>query len=533
MLRSLLIVFLVLFSTTAHAEGTTRDAQAMLSRLGYQISVDGSWGPQSLRVIGQFYTDRGLTYDGTLSGNEFEDLSAAVEDLGATNAETHYVHPRANLVDYSRQYNFPQRTWPYVNLESYRSKFIQIYGKQSIWADATSRFLSTDCREEFFQYDAYRNINLGSNDVTSFNKTSKLTDCLGDIADAAHQDFIANGRNSQVLNLFFHSLVPAWVENNAFSAQGMRTASHDNTSAGYTFTIDKIAFVYTRYAAAWGVSAELDMKFRIWWDQISQHDAARIYQRGYEKCREFPGPGVKPDGMMSDECMNVGTDYASALAHMGMYYKDSDYINEAIFVAGASARRSTPEAFVLDAIRGSHGAGYAMMVAQKLDEIALILDDIDVNFYEMSFAKHGRTVRDIIEVTAREFIKPDRIFDYACPNEAWYRGESCYHQENYAYYRGEIAWQYSAKLRTVAGAVWNNPDYMPFIELINPRGHVNGYGHSEGTFNRLIQLRYFPPKNRYYENDPTPDDRNVFRVNLSSDQYIQLIVAGLEELLEK
>ena len=127
MLRSLLIVFLVLFSTTAHAEGTTRDAQAMLSRLGYQINVDGSWGPQSQRVIGQFYTDRGLTYDGTLSGNEFEDLSAAVEDLGATNAETHYVHPRANLVDYSRQYNFPQRTWPYVNLESYRSKFIQIY----------------------------------------------------------------------------------------------------------------------------------------------------------------------------------------------------------------------------------------------------------------------------------------------------------------------------------------------------------------------------------------------------------------------
>jgi len=526
MIRLLATAFFSLVATTAYAQGEAHDAQAMLSRLGYQISVDGSWGPQSQGLMGQFYTDRGLTYDGTLSENEFADLHAATADL------PEHVHPRARLVDYSPQYNFSQRSWPYVNLDSYRSKFIETYGMRSIWHNGISQVLSKDCRKEFIKYDIFQNINLGTNDVSGFDKTSKLTGCLGHLPDAAHQDFIANGRSSKVLNLFFQTLVPTWVENDAFSAKGMRSA-FDNTSAGYTFVIDRVAFVYTRYAAAWGVSEELDLKFRIWWDEISQNDAARIYQRGYEKCREFHGPGVRPDGMMTDECMNVGTDYASALAHMGMYYKDSDYINEAIFVAGASARRSSPEGFVLDAIRGSHGAGYAMMVAQKLDEIALILDDIDVNLYEISFANHGKTVRDIIEVTAREFIKPDRIFDYACPNEMWYRGESCYHQANYADNKGEIDWQYSHKLRTVAGAVWNNPDYMPFIELVNPRDHINGYVHSEGTFNRLIQLRYFPPKNRYYANDPTPQDRNVFRGNLNSARYIQMIVAGLEKQLDR
>ena len=70
--------FLALATAQAFAEGTSRDAQLMLSRLGYQISVDGNWGPQSQRVISQFYIDRGMVYDGTLSENEFEDLSAEI-----------------------------------------------------------------------------------------------------------------------------------------------------------------------------------------------------------------------------------------------------------------------------------------------------------------------------------------------------------------------------------------------------------------------------------------------------------------------
>lgn len=70
--------FLALATAQAFAEGTSRDAQLMLSRLGYQISVDGNWGPQSQRVISQFYIDRGMVYDGTLSENEFEDLAAEI-----------------------------------------------------------------------------------------------------------------------------------------------------------------------------------------------------------------------------------------------------------------------------------------------------------------------------------------------------------------------------------------------------------------------------------------------------------------------
>ncbi len=81
MFRLLAKVLLILLPTSLLAEGAARDAQGMLSRLGYQIVVDGNWGPQSQRVIGQFYTDRGHTYDGTLSENEFADLKTAVGTL--------------------------------------------------------------------------------------------------------------------------------------------------------------------------------------------------------------------------------------------------------------------------------------------------------------------------------------------------------------------------------------------------------------------------------------------------------------------
>jgi len=516
----ILVVVISLFGNGAAAD-LARDAQEMLGQLGYKISVDGKWGPQSKRVISSFYSDRDQIYDGVLSENEIIDLTSAIQ-------ATPYKHPRAKLVNYTPTYEFPSKAWPHVNWDQYRAKFLKTYGRKSIMHDGISNVLSPACKKHYFKFDTYRNKNLGTSDVKYFDETADLTNCLWDLTDAAHQDVIENGNNGAVLNYFFADLVPAWVENEAFSAKGMRS-EFENVSAGYTFVINRIAFVYTRYAEYWGTSKALDEKFRRWWDNISKYDAARIYQRGYERCREFSGPKVNPS-IWRDECANVGTDYASALIHMGLYYKDDDYINEGIFVAGASAKASSPEGFVVDGIRGARAVGYMLMTAQKLDEIALMLDDIDVNFYEMSFAKHGVTVRKIIEVTAREMIKPNRVFDYACPNEGWYK-ESCYHQNTYAFNVGENDWSYSINLRTIAGAIWDNPDYMPFIQLINPNRHTNGYTHAEGAFNRFLQLKYFPPKNRYYENDPTPEDRNQYRDNLGSSAYIRTIVKELESLL--
>ena len=522
MFRLLAKVLFIVLPTSLLAEGTARDAQGMLSRLGYQISVDGSWGPQSQRVINQFYTDRGLTYDGTLSENEFTDLSAAITDLPV------YVHPRAKLVNYAPQYDFPEGSWPYINLDEYRKIFKATYGTKN-FTEGPEVFLSAKCQTAFSRYRIFEGVDWSS----VYNRDNEITEtinCLKSLANV-HGDFVINGRNSRALNNFFSVWVPAWVDNNAFSTSGASTRS-DNTDVPYMHATNRIATIYTSYAAYWGTSPELDEKFRIWWDYISQHDGARIYKPGYEKCREFRGPNINIEGLGTDECQNSGAHYADALIHMGMYYKDNDYINEGIFVAGQVAKTSSPEGFVLDGVRDADALGYMLMTTQKFDNIALILDDIDVNFYEMSFASHGRTVRDLIEVTGREWIRPDRVFDYACPQEVW-NGQSCYHQTVYANFPTyEIDWAYSVHLRTISGALWNNPDFMPFITAVNHDGHENGYDHGEGSFNRYVILKYFPPRNQYYLKDPTPEDRNVYRGDLGSSEYIEMIVSGLEKFLD-
>jgi hypothetical protein len=492
MFRLLAKVLLIVLPTSLLADGTARDAQGMLSRLGYQISVDGNWGPQSQRVISQFYTDRGLTYDGTLSENEFEDLSAAIADLPV------YVHPRSPYVDYSRTYNFPAGDWERVDIDAYRARYTQVYGRPQLTRsrDSNHMYWSETCDREFHNYDLLKRINLGDNDIYHHSQTQALSDCLKALPQAIHDAVVVHGRNSAPLELFFGELIPAWIKNDAFNASGMRSTQVDNTSAGYAFAVDFIAEIYTSYGHYWGTTPEMDRGFREWWDARSHDDGAKIYGPGWEKCVEFTEAGRFPQKTDTGECNNVAADYATALAYMGMYYKDSDLINEALFVAGAVARSSSPEGAVIDSWRFGHAIGYMTMTADRLDETALVLQDLGINLYDSSFAKHGATVRDIIEFTAREYVNPDRVYAYACNHpmqtsgRAKQLGFDCKNQD-YSVPPEDRVWQDSMHIRGMAGALYQYPQYRDMMSIVNPGNHANGWVTFDTMFNKYILMRDF------------------------------------------
>lgn len=71
---------LILSGQSLSASAPAYDAQSMLFQLGYIISVDGAWGPQSQSVISQFYADRGAQYDGALDEGELADLAEAISE---------------------------------------------------------------------------------------------------------------------------------------------------------------------------------------------------------------------------------------------------------------------------------------------------------------------------------------------------------------------------------------------------------------------------------------------------------------------
>lgn len=81
MFQFVLTLLLILSSTIVAADGMARNLQTLLSRLGYQISVDGRWGPQSQEVMHKFYADRSGSYDGIPSNNELEDLQLALSKM--------------------------------------------------------------------------------------------------------------------------------------------------------------------------------------------------------------------------------------------------------------------------------------------------------------------------------------------------------------------------------------------------------------------------------------------------------------------
>lgn len=76
------IIAALILSAVAHPVGANvfaREAQELLFRLGYEITVDGAWGPQSQRVIAQFYQDRNQNFDGSLDRIEVDDLISEIE----------------------------------------------------------------------------------------------------------------------------------------------------------------------------------------------------------------------------------------------------------------------------------------------------------------------------------------------------------------------------------------------------------------------------------------------------------------------
>jgi cell wall-associated NlpC family hydrolase len=80
-----LIIFLLLFcaATIANASGAYREGdegedvtqiQARLSALGYQVSVDGDFGPATTEAIKAFQRDRGLEADGIVGAMTYKAL---------------------------------------------------------------------------------------------------------------------------------------------------------------------------------------------------------------------------------------------------------------------------------------------------------------------------------------------------------------------------------------------------------------------------------------------------------------------------
>lgn len=113
--RVLTVIVLMVFSHPVGANTLAREAQELLFRLGYEISVDGAWGPKSQRVLTEFYQDQNQSFDGLLDDTELYYLRQIVEGIDQT--EYKFSLPQSANVNTicERNLNFDTMREPYTD----------------------------------------------------------------------------------------------------------------------------------------------------------------------------------------------------------------------------------------------------------------------------------------------------------------------------------------------------------------------------------------------------------------------------------
>ncbi len=61
-------------ASTSSRSGTVRSAQLALNNQGYNVSVDGQWGPNTQDAVRKFQAEKGIAQTGTLDGTTLDAL---------------------------------------------------------------------------------------------------------------------------------------------------------------------------------------------------------------------------------------------------------------------------------------------------------------------------------------------------------------------------------------------------------------------------------------------------------------------------
>ena len=93
-LKKTLSLFLLLLATPLLAGELESEAQIILNKLGYNISVDGVWDKQSQLIMSDFYRDRRQVYDGILDQNEMTELKKIQKGLTSELARENSEKPQ-------------------------------------------------------------------------------------------------------------------------------------------------------------------------------------------------------------------------------------------------------------------------------------------------------------------------------------------------------------------------------------------------------------------------------------------------------
>lgn len=418
MKRFLTKILLIVIPTSIFAQGTERDAQSMLSQLGYQISVDGRWGPQSQRVIDQFYTDQGLTYDGVLDETELNDLKKSV-------SLKRNLHNNASpsSIDYSQIWNFNYDDLKYLGEhDDYRLRIRSQIHSNNAMQNLENYRPDTECTTLLFNKATFNTWQ--GNEI--WNRRN-ITRCMIDYYRWVLTNYEHQLEPDDITRRFWNQM-PVWIESKAFVIKdfdgGDWSYSQDEKNNDLFFIIARAYYILGDYYEIQTLERDAQM-YDYWQAFMAENVGANVKARNVDVCYP-PNTNSHTDvssiyptgpGMSTGLCANGAAQFAYHLGLAGLYHKNNNFINEAVWVARNITSGATQEGATYDAQRGGQAPHYLSTISLWLDMLAQDLEYyFDYNLYEQA-GQNGVMVGDVIRYGYDVWMNPRINYKYAVLGE--------------------------------------------------------------------------------------------------------------------
>ena len=405
--------------TTPVFAGTVDTAQRMLNQLGFNTgSVDGLYGKKTHKALGQFYESQNSVYDGVLDENELNDLRLAASSL---NNLQNYDTPAS--MDYSTKWDFSYQHLQYLgDHEEYRLRVRSQIHSNNAMQDLASHRPKSECRAKLF-HKATFNVWHGS-EIWSRRDTRV---CMGYYYRWVLTHYEHQLKPDYFTKRFWDQL-PVWIENQAFVIKdfdgGDWGYSQDEANNDVFFTIARAYYTLGDY---YGVQTpERDAQMLDYWKAfMAENVGANVRAKNVDVCLP-PNTQTHPDlsevypvgpGMSTGLCANGAARFAYHLGLAGLYHKNSDFINEAVWVASNIANGANEEGATHDALRGGNAPHYLSLVSIWLDMLAQDLEYyFGYNLYEQT-GQNGVTVGAVIRYGHDVWMDPSINHKYAVLGE--------------------------------------------------------------------------------------------------------------------
>ena len=404
---------------------------------------------------------------------------AVVVDTESHSTDTYLINDRAPQVNYNKTWNFDYDSYTHTDFVQYRRKAKRWYGKYDHAIRSVKMhekfFRNNNCAEklktDINKWQGYQKPHEGADDPVDTVLCGTSLNALARI----EFEHVGRGKWNK---LFFDELIPYWLENDAFIMKNLRMWHGHQAEVPYDNMRYGIFYHYYVLGPWWGVSKERDTQMLRWWEMQERSTTASVWAKNASTCWKANKrvdqsdiyPANKP-GIGNGLCTNAASTYAWMLTLTGLYHKQSDYINEAIWVVDNIVSGALPDGATVDALRGGQASSYSMKTSDFLDRIAVEMDRrFNYNLYKRA-NKEGTTVRTVIDYGIAIWLDPESNYKYA---RKWrehinrpyndIQGQEARREDlSFSHNREWLDAQISTMLSQIIGdKTWNSPEYRRY-----------------------------------------------------------------------